>query len=357
MYDLLPPVFKSLTPPDLDVALQRMQLLDVGPGTELMQEGDDDPSLVIVVEGRVDVHTGGTRLGTAHAGDLLGEMALFSSGMRMASAQAVTACKLLLLDRPNYTWMRQVQHPLAFHIEVQALELLSDRLRKVGDRIAALAEGTDLEHVTPSSGFFDRVASAFGSGGMMYPGAIDGGKVLGATALFADAPPEVLTEVASHFFPVAARRGHFLCTEGETGNDMFVLASGIVDVLVATQSEGRDKAEKVATLEAGAAFGMCALVQPDQPRMASCVVREKVTGLSMGKITWAEQANRFDAVGSALRVAMIRSLGDQLAFANAQLMLLDMKHRDRMALMRAGAGVEAFGADFGDVPDYLQGVE
>ena len=60
------------------------------------------------------------------------------------------------------------------------------------------------------------------------------------------------------------------------------------------------------------------------------------------------------------RVAMIRSLGDQLAFANAQLMQLDMAQRDHTALLRAGAGVEAYGAHLredDDRPDYLKGVD
>ncbi len=355
MYEFLPPIFKQLSPRDLEVAMQRLQALDVEQGVTIIEEGEQDPSLVVVMRGEVDVHTGDTKLGKVGAGDLLGEMALFSHGLRTATATTRSQCKLLLLDRSNYEWLRQVQHPLAYHLEGHALDLLSDRLRGVGDRISALAEGTDVEHVTPSAGFFGRVASAFGSGGLMFPGAIDGAKVLGGTPLFEDVEPKVLEEVASHFFPVAARRGHFLCTEGETGNDMFVIASGIVDVIVATQG---DKVEQVAALEEGEAFGMCALVQPAQPRMASCVVREKMTGLSMGKITWAEQANRYDKVGSALRVAMIRSLGDQLAYANAQLMLLDMQQRDRTALLRAGAGVEAYGAHLGDErPSYLQGVD
>ena len=357
MYDFLPPIFTSLEPPDLELAFQRMQQVDVEPGMRIIEEGEQDPSLVIVVRGELDVMTGDTRLAKVGAGEIIGEMALFSSGLRTASVQTRSACQLLLLDRSNYQWLRQVEHPLAFLIESHALDQLTDRLRHVGDRIAALAEGTDVEHVTPSVGFFDRVASAFGSGGLMYPGAIDGPSVLGQTDLFDGVEPKVLAEVASHFFPVAARRGHFLCTEGETGNDMFILASGLVDVVVATSG---DKVEKVAALEAGEAFGMCALVQPDQPRMASVVVREKMTGLSMGKITWAEQANRYDKVGSALRVAMIRSLGDQLAYANAQLMMLDMAQRDRTALLRAGAGMEAYGAQLrneDDRPAYLQGVD
>jgi CRP-like cAMP-binding protein len=282
---------------------------------------------------------------------------LFSGGIRSASVTSRSLCKLLVLDWDNYDYLRRSKHPIAFAIEESALEVLSDRLRAVGDRIAALAKGTPVEHVTPSRGFFDRVASAFGSGGVMAPGAIDGAAVLGKSPLFAGTRAEHLAEVASHFAPMGARRGHFLCVEGETGNDMYVIATGSVDVLVST---GEDRVENVATLDPGEAFGMCALVQPAQPRMASCVAREKVTALTMGKIKWAEVATRGDMVGSALRVAMIRALCDQLAFANAQLAMLDHQSADLTRLARAGAAVEAHGqylATDEDLPDYLKGVD
>lgn len=356
MYDFLPPIFAGLADADIQTALQRFKTVDVDAGVRLIEEGDEDPTLVVVHTGELEVRTGDTVLGKAGAGELLGEMALFAGGIRSASVTSLSRCKLLVLDWDNYDYLRRARHPVAFAIEDSALESLSDRLRAVGDRIAALAEGTPVEHVTPSRGFFDRVASAFGSGGVMAPPRIDGAAVLARSPLFAGTVPEVLAEVAAHFVPMAARRGHFLCTEGETGNDMYVIASGAVDVLVAT---GDDKVEPVATLEPGEAFGMCALVQPAQPRMASCVAREKVSALTMGKIAWAEVATRGDMVGSTLRVAMIRALCDQLAYANGQLALLAHNH-DLKRLARAGAGVEAHGhylAEDDDLPEYLKGVD
>ncbi len=357
MYDFFPPIFEQLTSRDRDVAFQRLQSVAVSAGTRIIEEGETDPSLVIVMRGELDIVTGDTKLGKAGAGDIVGEMALFMQGMRSASVVARADCQLLLLDRPNYEWLRHVGHPLAFSVELHALTMLADRLRHTGDRIATLAEGTDIAHVVPPAGFFDRVASALGSGGSMYPGKLDGKAILGAMALFAGVEPVVLEEVAGHFVPMGARRGHFLCTEGETGNDMYVLASGSVDVLVATHG---DKAEHVAELGPGAALGMCSLMQDHHPRMASVVVKEKVTGLTMDRITWAEQSNRYDKVGSALRVAMVRALGKQLAFANGELALHDMQAKSRTALMRAGAGMEAFGGALGDeddVPSYLQGMD
>ncbi|NCG19208.1 MAG: cyclic nucleotide-binding domain-containing protein [Rhodobacterales bacterium] len=154
---------------------------------------------------------------------------------------------------------------------------------------------------------------------MIQPGRVDSVAVLRGSPLFKGVPDSILGEVAQHFYPVAARRGHFLCTEGESGNDMFILRG----VVVATHQTHRF--ERLATLEPGDAFGMCALIQSDCRRIASCICREQMVGLSMGRITWAELICRNDTVGSVLRTAIIRALADQLAYANAQFSLFDMR--------------------------------
>lgn len=355
MYDFLPPIFEGLSPQDVATALQRFRTLEVDGGVRIIEEGDEDPTLVVVQRGELVVSTGPTRLARIKAGELLGEMALFAGGLRTAAVETATPCTLLALDWENYDYLRRSRHPVAFAIEEHALGALTDRLRAVGDRIARLARGTPIDHVTPSPGFFGRVASVFGAGGAVSAARVDGAAVLAKSPLFAGAKPEVLAQVAACFTPIAAPRGHFLCTEGEPGDEMYLVADGRVDVLVATRE---DRVEPVATLEAGGAFGMCALVQPGQPRMASCVVRERVTALSMDRLRWAETAPRGDLVGSVLRVAMIRALADQLAYANAQLARLDLARPDLGAVLRAGVGVEAHGAFLGDqdLPEYLRGV-
>ncbi len=360
MYDFLPSVFTDLSDNDLRTALQRFRTLDVEAGVDVIVEGDEDPTLVVIHTGDLVVRTGDTVLGKVGTGDLLGEMALFAGGVRSATVQTRSPCTLLALDWDNYAYLRRSGHPVAYSLEEHALDDLSDRLRRIGDRIATLADGTPAQHVTPSPGFFGRIASAFGSGGTVSSARLDAAAVLTRSPLFAGVKADTLAEVGGAFDAVAARRGTFLCTEGETGNDMYVLASGLVDVVVAT---GGDAVEQLATLDGGDAFGMCALVQPGQPRMASCVVRDKVTALAMGKIRWAEQGTRSDMVGSVLRVAMIRALADQLAYANVQLASLDLAQPGHMArLLKAGAGVEAHGKhlrddDSDDIPDYLRGVD
>jgi CRP-like cAMP-binding protein len=337
---------------EVTVALRHFQRIEVGAGQQLIAEGDVDPSLAVVEAGELEVLTGDTRLAYVRTGEMIGEMALFSNGIRTATVRSVTPTTLLLLDVEGFTRLHSFFHPIVTVIEEQALRTLTERLRAVSKRISDLAVGTEAEHVTPPKGFFDRVASAFGAGGFIVPGRVDAVGVLRSSPLFKGFSDEVLAEVAKEFSPVGFGRGHFVITEGENGNEMYIVASGLIEVVVAAKG---DKVEPLAGLEAGEAFGMCALVQERHTRMASCIAREKSVCLSMDRIRFAEVIHRADLVGSAMRVAMIRALVDQLAYANGQLALLEMKKSGGFgALLKAGAGVEAHGSYLQDQPDYLR---
>jgi CRP-like cAMP-binding protein len=355
MQDALPSLFDGLSPVDLRDALARFQPVDADAGRVLIQAGEVDPTVGVVVAGELVARTGDTAVGRLLPGDLFGEMALFTRGVRTATVEAVLPSRLLVLDADQYDWMRRARHPVAYQLEERALTVLTERLRRVGDRIASLAEGAPVASVMPARGFLDRMADLLGTGGWFE--ADVGPEVLQRSKLFAGVKPEVLEEVARCFRPVGVGRGHFLCREGEQGDEMFLLATGQVEVLVAT---GDDRVEPVALLGPGDAFGMCALVQPGHPRMASVLAKEKVTALQLDKLGWAETAIRYDLVGSVLRVAMIRALTDQLVFANAQLARLADERQNWLLLAKANAGVEAHGAfldEETDVPDYLRGVE
>ncbi len=351
MHDYVASIFRGLDKPDLDQALEYFHTVEVGADEVVIQEGERDPTVAVVDVGELAIVTGDTVLGRASVGELVGEIALFGSGLRSATVCSVAPTRLLVLDRAGYEALRAMDHPVATNLEEHALHALTDRLRAVGDRIAALARGEDEDRYTPAPGFFDRVASAFGSGGLVSPGRVDRVEVLRRSPLFAGVSDEWLARVAEHFYPVGARRGHFLCTEGASGEEMYILARGGVVVVVDTAD---DRVEKLATLGPGEAFGMCALLQPGQPRMASVIALERVAALAMDRVAFAGVVSRNDGVGAVLRIAMIRAMADQLAYANEQLALLDAERqrhertaREVEAIMRAAAALETHGEYLG----------
>lgn len=343
MDETLPPIFDALEPPDRQTALSRFTSVTLEPGALMLEEGHEDPRLWVVCEGALEVHSRQITLSQIGAGELVGEMALFAGGIRSASVTATALSRLLALDWSSYDALRREQHPIVPIIEGKALEQLSDRLRSMGDRIAAQSEGSASEHALPSPGFFDRLASLFGGGGLTRVPKLDRALALARSPLFAGTPADVLAEVAEHFEAWGARRGHVVCAEGALQSQMYVIASGRVDVLVSVDTEpGQDeRVEVLATLEPGEAFGMASLVQPQQPRMASCVVRETLEALVLDRSVWVGLSQRVDPVGSALRVALIRGLSDQLSYANHQLAEIgrqgEVQHRIERMIERARA--------------------
>jgi len=345
MSHALPSLFDDLTGRQRDQALDCFEEVTVLHGTPLMVEGDVDASLLCVVDGELEVRTGGVELHTAKAGEIIGEIGLFSGGIRTATVETNTEATLLILTRAGYGELIERGNPVAQRIEKAALASLVRRLRQTDLRISEVASGTQLADVTPSKNFFDKVRGLFGAGGSRPAGEVHLSTALAASHLFENTPKDVLGNIASLFVAQSWGPGQFLCTEGSMGDEMYLVVDGQIDVLVATDG---DNVEPVATLVAGDSFGMAGLVD-HRPRSASCVSRTEVTVLKLDRANWSRAITLNNPAGRVLRVAMIRSLARQLAFANGQLALSELTRNaaDLTPLLLANAGVEVQGRALG----------
>jgi CRP-like cAMP-binding protein len=343
MSDTLPPIFETVPADHLGQALRHFRRIEVGATTPLMEEGDDDPTLICIADGEVEIETGGVRLGKAGPGDLIGEMALFGDGMRTANVKATTDCTFLVLDRSNYEVLRDAGNLVAVALEHAALAQLIGRLRDMNLRIADLAVGTPAAQVTPDPGVFRRVAKLFGGGGgRAWAWGVDKVGILKKSSLFVNAPEAALKELADKMGAAKFHTGHFVCSQGEFGREMYILGDGLVEVLVALDA---DRVENVAQLDPGDVFGMASLIE-DHPRMASCVSRGDVTCLTLDRDVFLAIKDSQTMAGTALRAALIRGLIDQLAAANGQIALLDFEKKRKTGsfmtgLLRAKASTEA----------------
>jgi CRP-like cAMP-binding protein len=260
--------------------------------------------------------------------------------------KSIAQCTLLFLDKNNYAKLRDEGNPVARAIEDQTLNSLTARLRDANKRIGRLAEGSKARYVTPDPGILRRVGKLFGGGGGRgWAFGVDQKAVLQRSPLFGDLPAAGLQELTDRMGAASFATGHFLCTQGEYGKEMFVLAEGLVEVLVTL--EGDDRVEPLAQLDPGDAFGMVSLVE-DLPRTASCVARGKAIALSLDRDAFKQIISSSTIGGSALRTAIIRALTDQIAFANSQLALLDIEKKAKTGehltpLLKVGMGMEAHG--------------
>ena len=107
----------------------------------IFREGDPGGVLYVVVDGRVAIEREGkrkgssTRLATINTYSYFGEMTLFDSGSRTASAVALRDTLTLSLRRDPLVTLARQQPDLS----IELIQVLSERLREANQQIAALS--------------------------------------------------------------------------------------------------------------------------------------------------------------------------------------------------------------------------
>ena len=129
--------------------------------------------------------------------------------------------------------------------------------------------------------------------------------------MFAWAEGAVVQQIGELFTAEAFDAEHLICKQGEPAEAMWVVADGEVDVVILT---GKDRAEKIATLGPGEAFGDATLAL-GTPRTASCVCHANVTCLVLPREKYLELYAVDDLVGSTFRQGVARNLVHQLVLA------------------------------------------
>ena len=82
--------------------MANMSPLQVDPGTVLIREGDAGDLFYVIVEGEVEVTSGGTHLRRLGPGAYIGEIALLRAVPRTATVVAKTPLRLLALQREPF---------------------------------------------------------------------------------------------------------------------------------------------------------------------------------------------------------------------------------------------------------------
>ena len=67
-------------------------------GEVLCEQGDAESEAFALLEGEATVIVDGEEVGTAHSGDVVGELAMLGTGRRTATLRAVTPVHVLVID-------------------------------------------------------------------------------------------------------------------------------------------------------------------------------------------------------------------------------------------------------------------
>lgn len=104
--------------------------------TVIYPEGAPADSLYVLLSGEVALSLHGNALEVEKPGGIIGEMALFDSATRSATATALTDVKLARLDRDQLTGFMND----STEFSLQVMTVLANRLRAVNEYIASTLE-------------------------------------------------------------------------------------------------------------------------------------------------------------------------------------------------------------------------
>ena len=133
------PIFLGLDESAASSLRTSMTLVKLRKGQSLFKEGDDGDHLYVISNGKVKLGTKSpdgreNLLMILGPGDMFGELSLFDSGPRTATATAVTDSKLLSLGQSKVIpWVRE--HP---EVSLHLLSRLASRLRRTNEVVGDL---------------------------------------------------------------------------------------------------------------------------------------------------------------------------------------------------------------------------
>src|SRR5882672_1194298 len=93
--------FAGLTPEDIDGILHVGGSVSFEPGQPMVEQGDAGDGMYIVISGTAEVDVGG-RFHKLTTGNFFGEMALFTTGKRMATVKAVETVHALKIPAEGF---------------------------------------------------------------------------------------------------------------------------------------------------------------------------------------------------------------------------------------------------------------
>lgn len=316
-------MFQGIEGEELSVALAAFRSFAVGAGEVLLEEGEADRSMLVVVEGELAVSLGGVELARVGPGEVVGEMALFGTFDRRAATVTtlVGPTRLLIMDEEALRYLRVQDNPMARNVEIVALQTVARRLRELDFLIAQTAEGQE-DLPRPDRGLMGRLAAAFGVGNRPAGAPPQALEVLMATSGFAGRDPQILARIAAHLVVVMAGKNEAILQEGTLGDDAFVIAEGKVAVYCKT-STGR--VQRVAVLGPGHMFGH---VSPTDAkvRTATCAALEPVYLLRIPGPVFRQYLTESSAEGRTFRRGIIDALSSQLRLANEHLVAMVLRH-------------------------------
>lgn len=139
-------LLENFTAAEVRALAQFMEVYRALEGVEIIREGDGGDFMVMVIEGRIDVHKRDRwntpqHIATVEPGRILGEMSMIDGAARFATCVAVGGPALVaVLGRESLARTIVEQPMLGAKILMELVLMLSQRLRVTSDRLMHVLE-------------------------------------------------------------------------------------------------------------------------------------------------------------------------------------------------------------------------
>ncbi len=158
------PLFRQVPTQRLAEGLSSLTPCNLGPGEILIREGEEDPSMVLVLAGELAVCVGPDMIEVSRIGpgDTVGEVALFGAmKRRAATVLSVMPTRLLVLDQQTLEYLQAKDSPLIPPLREHAARMAMARIRDTQRLVASVAQGSDLPPA-PRKGLLARMMGRVG---------------------------------------------------------------------------------------------------------------------------------------------------------------------------------------------------
>jgi CRP-like cAMP-binding protein len=156
MHALIPKcaLLENFSPAEVELLAHFMDVYRAEPATEIIREGDGGDFMLMVLEGKVEVHKRDRwntqqLLAAVDAGRTLGEMSMIDGEPRFATCIAADNTMIAVLSRESLARIIVEQPLLGAKILMELVLMLSQRLRATSERLLGLLDESDAARAVP----------------------------------------------------------------------------------------------------------------------------------------------------------------------------------------------------------------
>lgn len=121
------PLFADLPAKDRKQVAHSMDVVEVGAGKDLLEEGAMAHEFFVMLDGEADVRHEGELLAHLTSGDFFGEIALIETNGRTATVTTVTPARMAVMHARDFAGMRASLPKVADKIQAKILERMPPR--------------------------------------------------------------------------------------------------------------------------------------------------------------------------------------------------------------------------------------